>query len=626
MGVSGAGKTTIGKLLSEKTGLPFFDGDDFHPAANKEKMKAGIALNDEDRKDWLAAINKIAREESVKKGAVIACSALKERYRKILSEGIAGGIHWIFLDGGYDVIERRMKARAGHYMPASLLQSQFDTLEPPAEAIAINIEQSPDEIVTSILKKMEPPSQIGLAGLGVMGKSIARNLSSKGFSLSLYNRFEPGKEEEVAKKFIAGYQLPAARSFEDIAAFADSLQTPRKIILMVSAGKAVDETIARLLPCLSPGDIIIDGGNSHYKDTDRRIQELREKKIHFLGAGISGGEEGALLGPSVMPGGDESAYNEVKPFLEAMAAKDKNGKSCCSYIGSGGSGHFVKMVHNGIEYAEMQLLAEVYHIFRVGLKKDAGEIADIFETWKNEDVNSYLLEITIDILRKQEEGGWLIDKILDVAGGKGTGIWAAQVAAELAVPATLMTEALFARNLSAYKEERMKAAKLFSEEKAEMNVSTGEVMNAYRLARIINHQQGFELLKAASDAYWWKLNRSEIARIWTAGCIIRSELMELLTLILSQEKNILLHEGLTETIIDDRDYLESIVCEAIAAKIPVPVFSSALHYLNGFLSEHLPANLLQAQRDYFGAHTYRRTDDALGRPHHTEWKNKQAGY
>lgn len=618
MGVSGSGKTTIGQKLAEKMGLPFFDGDDFHPPANKTKMKAGIPLSDEDRQEWLGAMNRLILDQSNEKGAVIACSALKEKYRIALSKKVETPISWIVLRGDYELIHDRMMARKDHFMPAGLLQSQFEAMEYPAYGFHLSIEDGPEKIVDTILDFLEKP-EFGLVGLGVMGKSLARNLAAKGVRMALYNQYVPGKEEKVAEKAIADFpELASSRAFEDISALAESLSAPRKIFLMVPAGPPVDAVIQQLLPSLSPGDIIMDGGNSLFEDTDRRISMLSAYNIHYLGIGVSGGEKGALTGPSVMPGGSFEAWEKVSPYLEFAAAKDKVGQACCAYIGPGGSGHFVKMIHNGIEYAEMQLLAEAYWILRKGMQYSPDRIADLFELWNQKEASGYLLEITIKILRFKKEGSLVLDEIADIGGSKGTGSWSLNAAARLGIPANLIGEALFARYLSSFKEMREVAGRQSGTHAGLVHVSEKQLFEAYQLARWINHHQGLEILKAASTQYHWDLKLSDITRIWTNGCIIRSSLMETLSRALTSTDQVLpSHLFLV------RDYsraLNEVVATALKANLAIPCLSASLNYLLGSQSADSPVNLIQAQRDFFGAHTYRKKDDPFGKAFHTEWE------
>jgi len=618
MGVSGVGKSTIGNLLSKKLSIPFFDGDDYHPKENIKKMEGGHALNDDDRYEWLVNLNTLAQEQTQHNSCIIACSALKESYRKILKKNIEKNIKWVLLSGTFDQILERLQQRKDHFMPSSLLKSQFETLETPIDSLNADITNSPQKITELIVNALTKKSEFGLIGLGVMGKSLARNLASNGFNISVFNRHVDGIEENIASNFIATFtELSTALPFDDIKAFVNSLQTPRKIMLMVNAGKPVDAVIESLIPYLSENDVIIDGGNSHYKKTQERSDLLEKRKIHFVGAGVSGGEEGALKGPSIMPGGNQKAYQLVQPFLEAIAAKDNNGNACCTHIGNGGSGHFTKMVHNGIEYAEMQLLAEVYFILKT-TEKNPDEIATILESWKTTS-NSYLLEITIDILRTKEGDGWLIDNILDISGNKGTGNWTTIATAELGMPSTMIPASLFARYISSFKEERIKANNAYNSKKTKFSIDEKELLNAYQFARIVNHHQGFKLLHQVSISHEWQLNLSEIARIWTNGCIIRSSFMKELIHILKSTENILLNKHVISIVKKLKTDAKNTVSTCILNEIPVPCLSEAFHFFNGYTTENSSANLIQAQRDYFGAHTYQRIDDSSGRFYHTNW-------
>ena len=619
MGVSGSGKSTIGKLLSSKMKIPFFDGDDFHPECNVLKMSKGYALNDDDRFGWLKTLNNLAKKELKSNSCIIVCSALKKNYRDILNKNIKKHTKWVFLQGSFDQITDRINKRDHHFMSSELLQSQFDTLEKPTEAITIDINLSPKKIVENVINQLQDKSEFGLFGLGVMGKSLARNLASKDFKISIFNRHVDAIEENVAINFKNQFEeLSQVLPFDSIEAFVNSLQTPRKIMLMVNAGKTIDYVIEDLLPHLSENDILIDGGNSNYNKTKERFEYLKSKNIHFIGAGVSGGEEGALKGPSIMPSGDKTAYKKVQPYLEAIASKDKNNQPCCTYIGSEGSGHFVKMVHNGIEYVEMQLLAEVFVILQA-LGNNPDQIAHIFESWKPI-ANSYLLETTIDILRKKEDNDWLINKIMDKAGNKGTGNWTTIASAELGVPSTLIASALFSRYVSFYKDERVLLSKNFEKQTvSELNITTNEVLEAYQFARIINHYQGFKLIIEASNKSSWNLNISEIARIWTNGCIIRSTLMEDLVDVFKETTNFLTNVEIIEKLNQYKPSTKKVISQCVLNDLTTPALSEAIQFLNGITTAYASANVIQAQRDYFGAHTYQRLDDPSGKSHHTNW-------
>lgn len=618
-GVSGVGKSTIAALLSKALTIPFFDGDDYHPKENVAKMSNGIPLNDEDRKGWLQTLNTLAKEQVQTNDCIIVCSALKQKYRTVLSEGIESNTKWVFLSGDYDLIFERINSRSNHYMASDLLKSQFDSLEIPSEALDISITLTPNEIVEKIKENIVLKAEFGLFGLGVMGKSLARNLASKGFKIAMFNRHFTGTEEDVALNFKEQHtELSASLPFDDLKSFVDSLESPRKIMLMVNAGKTIDYVIEDLLPHLSAGDILIDGGNSHYEQTKQRTDYLKTKNIHFIGVGVSGGEEGALKGPSIMPGGNKDAYQEIQPFLEKIAAKDKDNLPCCTYIGPDGSGHFVKMVHNGIEYVEMQLLAETVSIIKaMGHNPDA--VADILEGWKITD-DSYLLGITIEILRKKDGNDWLVNKILDKAGNKGTGNWTTIAATQLGMPSTLIASALFARYISFFKEDRVKGEKDFkSENQVPLDISLDGLLKSYQFARIINHHQGFELIQKASEQFQWNLNLSEIARIWTSGCIIKSKFMQNLVNDLKTNSSLLKNKTYIELIKELKPAANVVASQCILNELAIPCFTEAVTFHNSITTGNSAANIIQAQRDYFGAHTYQRIDDASGKFHHTHW-------
>lgn len=621
-GVSGIGKTSIGKKISVSLGIPFYDADDFHSKANILKMGKGQPLNDEDRKSWLEELQQNIEVWNRSTGAVLACSALKESYRKILKPNKKPIIKWVLLYADIDTITKRLQKRTNHFFDVNLLQSQFDTLEIPTYGLHINANQSQENIVMQILKDKIKKTSFGVIGLGVMGKSLALNIASKGTSLSVYNRHIKGKEVNIAKKFVNKFNKNSILGFDNIELFVNSLEKPRNILLMVNAGKPVDDVINELIPFLDADDVIIDGGNSHFNNTKRRISELKNRGIYFIGMGVSGGEEGALKGPSLMPSGSLTAYKRIATVLEGVSAKDSHGNYCCTYVGPEGSGHFIKMIHNGIEYGEMQIISEIYHFLRFHAGKTPVEIATIFESWNQNKFNSYLLEITIAILRKKENTVFLIDKILDQASQKGTGGWSTSAALDLGKPLNTIAESVMARYLSAMKPLRSKASKLYKVEKEQIEVDLSKLKNAYIMSRIVNHAIGFDVIQEASIQYEWNLNLSEIARIWTNGCIIRSGLMEdIVALFKNSNEHLLVHKTIVKYVsVNIPDYTE-VISTALNAKCSIPVMSSGLNYLLGFVSEQSSANMIQAQRDYFGAHTYQRIDKPLSEYFHTKWSD-----
>lgn len=620
-GVSGIGKTTIGKMLSCALNIPFYDADDFHPDVNIKKMSDGIPLNDTDRAPWLNLLGGKIKTWNKSSGAVLACSALKESYRGILKTIDNEDVKWIFLNANIELISNRLKSRKNHYFNAKLLQSQFETLEVPRYGLHINANQPKKQIIKQILNNIMVKSSFGIIGLGVMGKSLALNIAGKETSVSVYNRQIPEIEVDIAEKFVNEHIKMPFQGFDKLSYFVLSLEKPRNILLMVNAGKPVDYVIDDLLPFLDVDDLIIDGGNSHFLDTKKRIKRLDDHKIHFIGMGISGGEEGALKGPSMMPSGSKQVYKRIESVLNTISAKDKNGNSCCAYIGPEGSGHFIKMIHNGIEYGEMQILAEIYYLLRFHGEKSPIEIASVFENWKNDDLSSYLLEITIDILRKKEGEDFLIDKILDMALQKGTGGWSTIAALDLGRPFDTISASVMARYMSAMKLTRVKASKLYNSiVKKHVDIDIDKLKSTYKASRIINHAIGFDTIQEASKEYNWNLNLSEIARIWTNGCIIRSSFMEkLVKYFKNSNEHLLLHAEIVEELEASISDYGLIVSQALNGGCTLPVISSGLNYFLGFVSEKSSANMIQAQRDYFGAHTYQRVDKPLDSYFHTQW-------
>lgn len=471
---------------------------------------------------------------------------------------------------------------------------------------------------------MMSKQQIGVVGMAVMGKNLALNIESRGYTVSIFNRTGSKTEAVVAEH--PDKNLVPTYTIEE---FVESLETPRRILLMVKAGEATDKTIQSLLPHLDKGDVLIDGGNTFYKETIRRNKELEHSGINFIGTGVSGGEEGALKGPSIMPGGQKEAYDLVAPILEKIAAKAEDGEPCVTYIGSDGAGHYVKMVHNGIEYGDMQLIAESYDLMRHFLNMSVEEIAGVFQEWSEGELDSYLIDITAEILTKYdpESGKPMVDIILDRAGNKGTGKWTSQSALDLGVPLPLITESVFARFISALKTERVEASRILPAVDSRPEVDRKEFIEDIRKAlyfsKIMSYAQGFSQLRFASEENNWDLQYGEIAKIWRAGCIIRARFLQNITD--AYDKNI----SLNNLLLDDyfmnitKEYHQSVrkvVSTAVMAGVPVPTFSSAIAYFDSYRSETLPANIIQAQRDFFGAHTYERTDKPG--TYHFEWENE----
>ncbi|MBR5410732.1 MAG: decarboxylating NADP(+)-dependent phosphogluconate dehydrogenase [Clostridia bacterium] len=466
-------------------------------------------------------------------------------------------------------------------------------------------------------------SDIGLVGLAVMGENLVMNMLSKGFAVAVYNRTAE-KVDRFVEGRAKGLAVTGCHTLEELVA---ALEKPRKVFLMVKAGQAVDDLIDRLLPLLEDGDIVIDGGNSHFPDTIRRTSYVEAAGKLYIGTGVSGGEEGALKGPSLMPGGSPAAWEHVKPIFQAIAAKVEDGSPCCDWVGENGAGHFVKMVHNGIEYGDMQLICEAYQLLRDGLGLNNDELHAVFADWNKTELDSYLIEITRDILGyRDEEGNATVDLILDRAGQKGTGKWTGIAALDEAVPLTLITEAVFSRCLSAQKDERVNAASRFPKTLPPFTGDRAAFIEAVRKAlyasKIVSYAQGYSLMRAAAADYGWNLNYGGIALMWRGGCIIRSVFLGKIKE--AYEKNPALENlimddyfaGVLKTLVPA---WREVVAYAVKAGVPMPAFSSALSWFDGYTTARLPANLLQAQRDYFGAHTYERVDRPRGEFYHTNW-------
>lgn len=473
---------------------------------------------------------------------------------------------------------------------------------------------------------MKKKADIGLIGLAVMGENLVLNMESKGYTVAVYNR-----TVEKVDNFINGRgkdkNFIGAHSLEEL---VNSLETPRKVMMLVKAGAPVDNFIDQLIPLLEPGDIIIDGGNTHFPDTVRRTEYVESKGLLFVGTGVSGGEEGALTGPSMMPGGSPKAWPFVKDIFQSISAKVDNGVPCCDWVGEDGAGHFVKMVHNGIEYGDMQIINEAYHLMKELLGMDAFEQHEVFKTWNEGKLDSYLIEITRDILAfKDEDGSPLVEKILDTAGQKGTGKWTASTALDLGIPLTLIAESVYSRSLSAQKELRVKASENIEGTKPNFIGDKQQFINdleeAIYASKIISYAQGYDLMMEAAKEFNWNLNYGGIALMWRGGCIIRSRFLADIKKAFDNNpklENLLLDPFFKDAVLSAQESWRRVLATAIQNGIPVPAMASALTYFDGFRNGRLPANLLQAQRDYFGAHQYERVDKPRGEFFHTDWTGR----
>lgn len=469
-------------------------------------------------------------------------------------------------------------------------------------------------------------ADIGLIGLAVMGENLVLNMESRGFRVAVYNRTVE-KVDAFLNGRGKGKNFVGCHSIQEL---CSALKRPRKVMMLVKAGQAVDDFIEQLLPYLEAGDIIIDGGNSNFPDTIRRTRYVESKGLLYIGTGVSGGEEGALKGPSIMPGGSPAAWPHVKPIFQAIAAKTDDGSPCCDWVGEDGAGHFVKMVHNGIEYGDMQMICETYQFMRDGLGMSNDEMHAVFDEWNRGELDSYLIEITRDILAyRDEDGNATLDLILDTAGQKGTGKWTAATALDLGQPLTLIGEAVFARCLSALKDERVAASKLLKGITQPLTGTKAALVQDLRQAlyasKIVSYAQGYQLMRAAATEYRWNLNYGGIALMWRGGCIIRSVFLGKIKDAFDRNPdlvNLLLDPFFTQAIEAAQPAWRRVVVEAVKTGVPIPAISSALAYFDGYRSERLPANLLQAQRDYFGAHTYERVDRPRGQFFHTNWTGR----
>lgn len=647
MGVSGCGKSHIGHLLAQQLSYSFFDGDDFHPQNNVDKMRQGIPLTDEDRIDWLHTLNRLFTDNE---SAVIACSALKPEYRDILRKNNED-LTIVYLQGDFDTIWQRHQKRDNHWFNGkSMLESQFDTLiEPlPNEAIFIDIKPSVETVLHTIQQKLKqgilmpnsPSSNhnhIAMIGLGVMGKSLTLNLLDNqfnvaGFDINKDHLMVTTKEAELLNKgtFLACDSLTGLLS---------TLKSPRVIALSIPAGNIVEQVIDDLLKAgLEPQDIVIDTGNSLWTDTIAREQKY-QGQLQFFSTAVSGGEQGARFGPALMASGSAEAWQSIKPMWNAIAAKVDSdglpvpplhdGEPCATYTGPSGSGHFVKMVHNGIEYADMQLICEVYHYLRDAIELTPSQIGDIFTQWNQGVLNSYLIEITADILKQQDfsTDNPLVDMILDKAGQKGTGTWTAINSLEVGCPTPTIAQSVYARSLSSLKARRLIGAQCLKArtqpvDKTDLSTLINELHDALYCAKLCAYAQGFDLMNATSMQQNWSLNFVDIAKGWRAGCIIRATFLQDIANAYQQTPtldNLLFAKHFAQQLENRQLSWRKTVSNSSLHGISMPGISSALSYFDSMRCETLPANLLQAQRDFFGSHTYSRIDQPESEKYHVEW-------
>ncbi len=468
---------------------------------------------------------------------------------------------------------------------------------------------------------------IALIGLAVMGQNLVLNMEDHGYGVAVYNRTAETMEKFVAEHREQGKRIQGARSIPELVSM---LKPPRRVMLLVKAGEPVDAFIEQLVPHLEQGDIVIDGGNSNFEDTNRRAEHLAGKGLHFVGTGVSGGEEGARHGPSIMPGGAPEAWPHVKDIFQSIAAKVEDGSPCCDWVGEGGAGHYVKMVHNGIEYGDMQLICEAYHLMSAGLGMDADGMSQVFEEWNRGDLDSFLIEITRDILAyRDKDGSPLLDRILDVAGQKGTGKWTVISSATLGIPITLIAEAVYSRCISAFKEDRVAASRKLKGPDPRIGEDRDSFLEKIRLAlyasKIVSYAQGYMLMREAAREHGWNLNYGAIALMWRGGCIIRSRFLGKIKEAYDRKPglgHLLMDPYFASEILKCQEAWREVVAQGASRGIPLPAMSTALGFYDSFRTERLPANLLQAQRDYFGAHTYRRTDRPRGESFHTNWTGR----
>lgn len=642
MGVSGSGKTTVAAVLQDRLGWEFAEADEFHPQANIEKMRSGMALTDEDRWPWLELIRQwMTEHEREGRSTIVTCSALKRSYRDILRQGKAQVI-FMHLDGDRALLSSRLAARTGHFMPATLLESQYATLEQLDSdelGAVVDIAGTPAQIATEIEQKISAlikvdnvaqspeskaaPAEVGLYGLGVMGSALARNLAHKGYSTAVMNIDPDYTDRFMQAHGGEGNFVPA----HTVAEFVSSLERPRKVLIMVTAGQAVDSVINQLSEYLESGDIVVDMGNSNFRDTRRREVDLRQRGLHFIGCGTSGGEEGALNGPALMIGATADAYNPMADIFSAIAAKAPDGSSCAVHVGTDGAGHLTKTLHNGIEYADMQTISEVYGVFRHVMKMSNQEISEVLATWNASELGSYLIEISSAILKYKDGKDDFIEKISDRASHKGTGAWSSMLAIELGVEAGMLVNSLFARFSSSSglgESWHQRFSSPIEGKEHTDSINTEDLRRALQLCKIVAYTQGFKVIKAASDTYEWNIDLASVCRGWRAGCIIRGVQLDEFARLLQTEKGpdtlILSNSELIENYLPS---LRKVVVAANLAEIPLAAMNSALSYLDSMRALRLPTALIQAQRDYFGAHGFERVD-MEGKGFHGPWHDPQS--
>lgn len=631
MGVSGCGKTTVAGILGDRMGWTVVEADDLHPQSNIDKMSSGQPLNDEDRAPWLDKIRDVIADHDARgESTVVTCSALKQAYRDVLREGAPNVIH-MHLDGPRELLESRLKARTGHFMPSGLLDSQFATLEPLENdelGEEVDIAGTPPEIATDIQRKIqimaanknaqdrdkrreefsgEEKADIGLYGLGVMGSSLARNLARRGYKVAVANLDPKVTHEFVQKYGHEGNFLPA----EGIEDFAAQLSTPRVALVVVTAGSPVDSVADQLAAQFEDGDVIVDMGNSFFDDTRRREAHYAEQGINFVGCGMSGGEEGALTGPALMVGGSDAAYDRLGPMFEQISAKADDGQPCCAHVGPDGAGHFVKTIHNGIEYADMQLISEAYELMAPA--SSAADLSKTFADWNEGELNSFLMEITADILGQEDSPGVpMLDVIDDVAGQKGTGMWTAQASINLGADASLLIEALLARFASGSPLRKLVKIDVDTPEPPKNDEFIEDVRRALYVGKIVAYVQGFQVIDSASDAYKWNVDKAKLALTWREGCIIRAEFLDVIAKIFTDTKvpgALLVSEPFVSKLVEYLPSLRRVVAHGAMSGTPTPAFSAALTYIDTLRADRLPTSLVAAQRDYFGAHGFRRVDE-----------------